>query len=153
MTQPTDAKSTELDEMLTYFQKRSEDAQAIGEERIKELQALVDRVDAQIRQAEIDSPLYYRFCGIKDSLNDEISLQLHEIADALAHYILSLRTAIAVTAVLRKQSPTLDAELANARKKLDDHFVRRTAQLAKLFSAEGHEAMYGAGTRSEDSTS
>jgi hypothetical protein len=138
--------------MVADFKKMNDDTLGEGNKKVAELEQIEERINVNLRSSTVGSPQYDQWTNLKRFIGLDIRVQLHQMLNASNEYILALSTAIAVQAILEKQSPTLAEELVGAKKELDDHFAKRTAQLAKLFSVEGHEAMYGAGSRSKDST-
>jgi hypothetical protein len=138
------AKRDKLREILSDFKKQQENADAEGRNRIAEAEAVINSVNARIKAAPVGSPEYFRWCDFRKSLYQRVQSQIDLMQNAIAHYMLALHTAIAVETILEEHTPTLPDELERMkeelRKTINDEIAKK---ISGLFSAEGHEAMYG----------
>lgn len=130
--------------MLANFKKLAEDAKTEGEKDIAYLERTLEDVNIRSRSSPVGTPQYYEWTTLRSFINLEIRIQFDRMLNANYHYTLALQTAIAIQAILQKESPTLAEEKErieeDLRKTLNDQLAKK---VAGFFSDEGHEAMYG----------
>jgi hypothetical protein len=145
LTQQNESQQNdELKKFLDQFKTYADETTAKGKKRLSEIDEVMASVDTHIENAKVGSPEWVEWTDFRRSLYEASSRQFDLMINAINHYQLALFTMSATLSILGRQSPSLAEEVERIKeevtKTVNDQIGKK---LDALWSAKGHEAMYG----------